>query len=177
MTEFSIIEAKKYHCGEMARKLRHAHKEAIVKLGINTHRELLSRFNDSSFRRAWLINGKLAALGGVTGPLLAGYGYIWVAFTADALRYPLEIIKEARRQLDEIMLTKTELMTTIIGGDEAARRFAVFLGFHADHAEGSPATSIFGRRRLNDFLIQEEKFRIPITSGYIIPLGYHPNEE
>jgi hypothetical protein len=53
---------------------------------------------------------------------------------------PIALVKEARRQLGEITVAKRELATTIIGEDEAAKRLAVFLGFHvADEGPGKTA--------------------------------------
>lgn len=127
--EFLIVEAKAYHCGLMARKLRTEHLNAVLALGINPHRELRHCFDVSSFRRAWLIDGKLAAIGGVTGPVASSHGYVWLAFTNEALRFRCEIVREATRQLDAITMVKRELMTSIIEADQTAKRFAEFLGF------------------------------------------------
>lgn len=138
MTEFQIVEAREYHCGQIIRRLREEHHAAIAGLGVNAHREIRANFADSAYRRAWLINGRLAALGGVTGPLASSQGFIWLALTAQATRYPLEIVKEARRQIDHILETKRDLVTSLIPGDRTAIRFATFLGFEIAHTSMVP---------------------------------------
>jgi hypothetical protein len=173
-TTFSIVPAKPWHCGQMCRLLRHERRRATALVGMDAHRELRELFDQSAFRRAWLADGEMIGLGGVTGSLLAPRGYVWLALSEMARRYPLAVVKQARRQLDEIMVTKRELATTIIGGDEAAKRLAVFLGFHVqDEGPGQPAYSRYGRRTLHKHLETETELRIPVGRGYAIPMGYH----
>lgn len=79
MTTFATIEAKAWHCGQMARKLRRAHAHAAARIGTDVHTSLTEMFQASPWRRAWLIDGKLAALGGVAGPMMADSGFVWLA--------------------------------------------------------------------------------------------------
>ncbi len=99
MTTFEIIEARPWHCGQMCRQLRHEHAQALVRMAVNSHREMKSCFDQSSYSRAWLIDGRLGAIGGVTGSLLDPAGYVWLAISQDAMRYPKAVVREARRQL------------------------------------------------------------------------------
>lgn len=177
MTEFRTIEARAYHCGQMCRLLRIEHQEAVAQIGIDAHRELRARFEASVFRRAWLINGKLAALFGVTGGMLSSGGFLWLALSVEAQRHPVAIVKEGRRQLDDIMRTKRELATTILGHDHAALRLAIFFGFHvSDHGPGKRAIDCQGRRVLSRFVRDVPDHRMPIGSGYAIAMGYHHEE-
>ena len=54
-------------------------------------------------RKAWLIDGKLSALGGVTGSKMSSTGFVWLALSSAAMKYPIQIVKTARAQLDEII--------------------------------------------------------------------------
>jgi hypothetical protein len=170
---FEVVEAKPWHCGAMVRLLRREHQRAVAMVGLNSHRELRGAFDDSIFRRSWFINGKLAAIGGVTGPALSSYGVIWLAFSEAATRYPLAIVKEMRRQIAEIMRTKRLLICSILEGDEAAERLAIFLGF-VPQAEGGyilPASSRFGRLEVARHLKDAERLRLP-TGGYTRLMSY-----
>lgn len=124
-----IVEAKPYHLGRILRRLRDEHRAGLIATGVNAHRELRDMFAASSFRYAWLVDGQLAAVGGVTGSMLSSAGQVWLAVAEDATRFPLAMVKEARRQLARILASKTELTTTILCGDKTSRRFAAFLGF------------------------------------------------
>ncbi len=126
---FSIIEAKPYHCGQMARRFRPEHGAEVVKLGVSAHHELRKRFAESWFRRSWMIEGELVALGGVTGTPLSASGMVWLAMTPRATQYPQHAAKEARRQIVGLMEMKHELWTWLVPGDLPCTRFATLLGF------------------------------------------------
>lgn len=170
---FQIIPAKPWHCGAMVRKLRLEHRKAVAQLGLDSHRELFDRFGQSCYRRALLIDGKLEALGGVTGSALSGEGYVWLALSAKAARYPLLLVREARRHLDLVMQTRSVLVTTVLDGDHAAQRFAIFLGFVLAHDEtAQPAASRAGRRVLADRAAIDPEARIDLGAGSAVVLAY-----
>jgi len=138
MAEFRVIEAREHHCGAIVRRLREGQRTALIGLGVNPHREIRTNFDTSAFRRAWMVDGRLGALFGVTGPLLAARGYCWLAMSHEGTKYPVEIVKETRRQFGAIMQTKRELYTTLLPEDGAALRFADFLGFEQAHTAPVP---------------------------------------
>lgn len=174
---FEVIEAKPFHVGKIVRHMRVEHRSAIESLGLDVHRELRSVFNDSAFRKAWLIDGRLAALGGVTGSVLSGLGYVWLVLAQDASRHPKAIVREARRQLRLIMKTRTEIATTILPDDDGAQRLAIFLGFHVSHGDdGAPARTRAQRIGLRRLLKDRKSLHIPLGLGcdrFAIPMGYH----
>ncbi len=131
MGRFEIIPGRQYHCGQIIRRLRAEHRAAVVSLGIAPHQSLRANFDISMFTRAWLIDGELAGLGGVTGSEISSTGYVWLALSEKATRYPVEIVKETRRQMARIMVTKRDLVTLIIPEDKTSLRFATWLGFEA----------------------------------------------
>lgn len=175
---FQIIPAKPWHCGAMVRRLRLEHRIAVARLGLDSHRELFDRFGQSTLRRALLIDGRLEALGGVTGSALSGEGYVWLALSAKAARYPLVLVREARRQLEMAMQTRSVLVTTVLDGDEAAKRFAIFLGFvPAGDAQAMPAASRAGRRVLAATLATDPDTRVAIGSGAAVALAYRSEQQ
>lgn len=171
MPIFEIKEAKAYHAGQMMRLLRVEHYRAVAQLGVNGHKELRDRFDSSAFRRIWTIDGRLGALGGVTGSLLDPSGYVWLAMSWDAARYPMQIVREARKQLASLSIVKRNLATTILDGDETALRFAVFLGFRPA-TSGAPAQSKEGRKHLIREATHDPDLRIPIGNGFSVAMLY-----
>lgn len=129
MTTFEVVEAKPYHCGRIIRRLRDEQAKAMTRVGVNSHKELRERFDESFYRKAWLIDGKLAGIGGVAGMALSSTGYLWLALTEDAARHPVAMVREAKRQADEILRIKNRLMCSVVGENSKAYLFAVFLGF------------------------------------------------
>lgn len=132
MSEFLVVDASRRHCGIISRRLRAEHRRAVVALGFEPHKGLVECFETSAFRRTWMIDGELAGLGGITGSLLSAEGMVWLALTELATRYPVQMVKEARRQLEQVGMTKRSLVTSLLENDEAAERFARFLGFVPD---------------------------------------------
>jgi hypothetical protein len=174
MTRFEIIDAKPFHCGQIVRHLRIEHRAAVAPTAMDAHRNLRSLYDDSIFRRAWALDGKLAGIAGISGPSISSVGFAWLAMTQAATSYPVAVIREGRKFLADAMVTKRELATTILGGDDGAKRFAVFLGFHCDHdGPGSPAFSRPARRDLARFIDTNPDIRIPTGRTYAIALGYH----
>lgn len=174
---FEIVEAKRHHCGIMARAMRVNHQRVADMPIASLHREIASCFDQSHFRKAWLIDGNLAALGGVIGTLASPSGTVWLALTEKATRYPIAIIKEARRQLDRLMFTQREIVSTVLLDDAPARRMAIFLGFHVAHeGTGSPACSRGSRRTLDDQLESFDSRILTIGSTRAIVMGYHEIE-
>ncbi len=169
---FEIVEAKPFHCGAMARLLRREHAAILARRGDDIHRELRGCFDQSAFRRAWLIDGRLAALGGVTGTALSSDGMLWLALTQEATRHPKAIVDEARRQLDGLMQVKRRLSAFIHGGDEAALRLAIFLGFTIDGVSSPAPASRAGRRLLADEVKSNAELRTPLGPSFVTPLHY-----
>src|SRR6185312_7041922 len=103
---WEVVEAKPWDVGAVIHRLRPSHMEALERVGINrraAHRELRRNFDMSSFRKTWKRDGRVLAVGGVTGDLLTDQGYIWLALTGEAVGFPVQMLKEARRQLGKIM--------------------------------------------------------------------------
>ncbi len=138
MPLFTLTEAKPYHCGQMIRLLRKEQRNAMIALGVDQHRQLRTCFDGSAWRKAWLIDGKLAGLGGVLGTQLSSGGYIWLAFSDEATKHPQVMVKLVRRELAEIMQVKRMLVTTVYGEDKTSARFAEFMGFTEDGLDPDP---------------------------------------
>jgi len=127
---FQIVDGKRFHCGQIARTLREDHTGALVKLGIAPHRQLYECFTGSWYCKAWLIDDKIAGLGGVEGPLISGTGYVWLALSQWASTgFPRAMYREAKRQLANMMDGRQQLITNILLDDYPSYNFAKHLGF------------------------------------------------
>lgn len=178
MVDYTIVEAKPWHCGQMSRLLRHEHQEAIAKIGVNTHRELRAAFDESCFRRACIVDGKVIALWGVVSPEISAYGIVWLAVAQAIRKYPIALIKEVRHQLAEMMLVKRFLICTVLDNDETAKRFAAFLGFvpEVDGHYDPPAETRFGRMEVARKLKESQPAILP-SGGQVRMMAYRQPEE
>lgn len=128
-SRLTIAEAKIWHCGLVARRMRKAHVEGFDRAGTSSHAELRAIFNLSAFRKVAILNGHIIAMGGVSGTLATSVGFIWLALTDAATNHPVSLMREARNQIKSLMQTHGRLETMILEDDDAAMRFAVRLGF------------------------------------------------
>jgi hypothetical protein len=131
MTQFVVKDAGRWHCGQMARQIRVDQAAGTRDLGFKTHEGIATAFAMSSTRKAWLIDGRLGALGGMIDTLGSGVGIIWLSITQDATRYPVTMFKTARAWLELFTENKSALRTTIVISDKASVEFANRLGFLA----------------------------------------------
>ena len=132
MPEFSLIEAKPYHCGRMARLLRSQHRELVAGLGFDVHRELKNAFDRATIKKAWLVDGRLIALGGMETTLMSSDATVWLALSEEAKKYPLSLMRMLKREIEIASGMKRALSTVLIRADAPSLRFAEFLGFEIE---------------------------------------------
>lgn len=149
MPLFETIDAKAHHCGQIVRVLRREHRDALIMLGVDAHRELRACFDASYLRRAWFADGRLIGLGGIMGAAMSSSGFIWLALSEQATRYPVAAVKEARRQIAEALATKATLIAGTVTGDFTSARFIHALGFTL-HARKRAGDSWVLRRSMQE---------------------------
>lgn len=148
-----ITDAKRFHCGQMARQMRVDHHASLLKMGVSIHQELRSTFDLSYYSRAAFADGHLAAIWGMEGSIMSSSAKVWLVLSQYAMRFPITILRQAKAELVFMTATKTELVTTLIPDDEAAHRLAVHLGFESpDGFSFGPAQTRMMRGELLDHL-------------------------
>lgn len=129
---FERIEAKPLHCGQLARTLRTEHRRILSDMQVPTHHELRAAFDASIMRRAWLMDGVLSGIAGLTATAASSEGVLWLAITDEAAAHPFHVAREALRFLKEVMMTRRRVSTTMLADDKAGVQLAYFLGFNTD---------------------------------------------
>lgn len=130
MIAYTTTEARPHHCGALIHKLRSEQRAIALGLGVSAHKHLRLAFDNSGITRAWVDeDGSILALMGVSGPLLMTEGTVWAALSQEATRYPIQIVKQAKKQLMSIMLIKHRLYADPFVADPISIRFAKRLGF------------------------------------------------
>lgn len=128
---FETIQATTRHVAAITRRMLPGHEAAIIRLGIDAHRELATIFAQSLWARTWLVDGKIGGVGGITGTLASPSVFVWLVVSRDGAQFPVQMVKEARRHLDEMLETHDAVTTTIFAGDDVSFRFASRLGFRS----------------------------------------------
>lgn len=129
-------QAQVWHCGRMARTMRHEHAQIMEAMKARAHRELRDTFDASSLRRAFFLNDQLVGLAGVRGTMGESSGEIWFVTTDEmSERHPLMLARTALRFMKRVMLTRYAVSTFIFADDKPGVRLAYFLGFSVDRRE------------------------------------------
>lgn len=137
-----LVDAQPYHCGQIVRRLRSEHAAIMKRAGANLHRDLRLHFDSSSYRKAWLVDGKLMAVGGIEGPKAASSGVGWLALSQDAPKVGWQFARVALREFEALFPVKRQIATLILKDDTASVRFAYFLGFRVERSDTVNGVSV-----------------------------------
>lgn len=169
MSGYRVVPASIRHIRPMSKHVRAAACVTLASFGFEPRRALHRAFIASSYCRTALIDDKPIAMWGVQSVLLGDTAFAWLVLSERVTQMPLAVVREARAELAKVMVSKSEIAITVLPDDEAAIRFAVFLGFHdRDNDDGR-----MSRRDLCEAIRSDPKHRIPLGENYAIALGYH----
>lgn len=162
-----IVVASIRHIRPMSKRLRTAACITLGRFGENPRRGLHRAFIASNYCRTALIDGQPVAMWGVCGALMSNVASVWLVIAEDIVNLPLSIVREARAELAHVMGNYHELVTTVLPDDNAAVRFALYLGFQGyDEDDDMP------RKARYESLMSDPRHRIPVGDSYVIGLGY-----
>ena len=162
---FELREAQLWDCGQIIRRLRPEH---VAAFGGAYYAALRRAFDRSAISYSFFIDDELMAIYGVTGTLLAPFGYVWSAFAAKALkRFPVTLTREARRHLRWLSTLKMELVTGVMSEDRTSIEFAVAVGFR-------PKGNLkdLNRREMAAYISDTPALRIPFGDKFVIALRH-----
>jgi hypothetical protein len=167
---YEVVPTRALHIRPMAAKLRAAACFGLGRHGFDPRRALHKAVNNSRICKTALVDGQPEAIWGVQAPLLSEAGFVWLAMSDHVTQYRKAIVSEARRQLSEMMLDYSELVTTVLPEDRTSISFAIFLGFHDRHRDRN---AVPRRKELEAELVQDPQYRIASGDSYVIALGWH----
>lgn len=130
--QYQVVEARWHHCGALARKIRNGHWLSYVEAGLDIRALLHELWGASYHRKSWLRDGRIIAMGGLTGTMLSRSARIWFAVAPEAEKQRFAFLRMVLSNLDEVSREKRELLTTVATNDATGRRFAEWLGFVED---------------------------------------------
>lgn len=172
--KLDIVPGRLRFCGQLCRALRVDHAYALMRRDVPIHRELRAMFARSFYTRAAFIDGHLAAMWGAEGSMIGSEAFLWLALSQYALRYPVTVLRHARREIELLASTRQTLVTTVIPEDEPALRLATFLGFESpDGFGGGPARSAISRRNLIQYMERSPHLLVQAGGAQQIGLVWH----
>lgn len=167
--DYSIVPGSVRHIKPMASRMRAAACITLQDYGYLPRAALHRVFVRSLYCRAALVDGRPVAMWGVVGTLLNETAYVWLVMSDEIAHIPRTIVREAKRELAGIMKGYREIAATVLPDDDAAIRFAVYLGFHDRDDEADDGTRKATAREIRE----NPRHRIPVGDQFVIGLGYH----
>lgn len=129
MSLYHVVPASVRHIKPLAETLRPAACETLARFGLDARRGLLTTFRASRYRRTAIIQGRPVAMWGTHGGMLSDHAELWAAFTTEAVRFPLAIVRGARKELAALTEGGIWLYAKVSKDDEKALLFAETVGF------------------------------------------------
>jgi len=164
---FEIVPTSVRHIRPMARRMRGAVAVSLSGYGFDPRKALHRVVLDSAYCRTAKADGFPIAMWGIVAPALASTAYVWLVMSDEVAKMPRSVVVTAREELAAIMESYDEIATTVLPDDEAAIRFALYLGFHDDDEE-EPASHKVRAKRLRE----NPHNRIPVGDGYVVAVSY-----
>ncbi len=168
--DYEIRRASILDVRPMATRMRAAACVTLQSFGFKPRQALHRVYISSFYCRTALIDDRPVAMWGIMGTLMSECAYVWLVMSDGIANVPRTIIREAKAELSEIMANYSDVATTVLPEDDAAVRFALYLGF----ADRAGEFRNMPRKDLERELRDNPRHRVPIGDQYVLGLSYHP---
>jgi len=131
---YEIVPSTLVHVRTIARTMREDERAEIAAVGWKPRHLVHALYRSSDESWCALVDGKVAAVWGVRGPLMSETADVWL-FTSPAIeRIKHAFFKEARMRLSDLMATRRKLWSSVTPGHQKSIRFWTMLGFRLTDA-------------------------------------------
>ncbi len=113
----------------MADVMRDDIADTAIKLGISPRRALWKSWKNSIFSKTAFINGRIAAIWGLSGDTFGDIGYPWLILSPCADDYPFRVAFVFRKELNKMQEMYPELEDYVDARNEKAIRLLDIMGF------------------------------------------------
>jgi hypothetical protein len=124
-----IVPMTGAHATALAPRLRPFDRQESESAGLPARAALWRCYRASHVAKAALVDGEVAACWGCCGPLLSPVGYPWLLTSAMVARVPVTLLREGRRETEQMLIVHPALEGYVLASYRAAIRFLGALGF------------------------------------------------
>lgn len=133
MANIEIIPAMPQHVLELRSTLREADICEVMRFGLPLRKAMYRSFKNSIFSRVALVDGKIAALWGLSGILLGETGHPWLLTgTQSEAVSPLTFARIYKREVEEMITHFPVLTNWVDAGYNKSVRLLEMIGFTLD---------------------------------------------
>ena len=130
-----VVDCLPVHIREISTRLRALDAAEIQAAGMEPKAALWRSWKRSHYRRAFLVNGMVGAVGGCKGKLLDAVGEPWLLTSPEVEGAKLSFVKEARRELNSVLSVHSVLRNYVMARYTRAIGLLGFLGFAIGHMD------------------------------------------
>jgi hypothetical protein len=131
MIDLQRIEATMAHAKELGPRLRQADKDEVqAACGLAAEDALILAVAHAKKAHAWLLDGELVAISGISGSLIDdGVGVIWMLASDGVERVPKLLLKGQRQYVRDLLQGHDMLLNFVDNRNIKAHRWLRWLGF------------------------------------------------
>ena len=126
---FVLEDCTLAHIRSIIPKLRVWDRKELSATETAPRHALISLWRNSFLRRAYTVDGEIAAVWGCSGSIADETGELWLFTTPIVERVPIKFIKEARRSIEELLRIKRILVSAVLADYACAVKTYRLLGF------------------------------------------------
>jgi len=128
--EITIEKTTARHIGEMAEVMQEQTAEIARKMGCDPRRLLWQSYRRSLMCKSVFINGKIAAIFGISGVLYGEVGQPWLIMSDEVSDYPFKVAFIYRRELENFQSMFPVLEDYVEEGNKKAIRMLELMKFN-----------------------------------------------
>lgn len=125
----NIIDTIPLHLREMADAMQLDSAETAVKMGMTPLKALWSSYRQSIICKSAFINGKLAAIWGISGMMFGDTGRPWLVMTPETQKHPMRVAFRYRQEIKKMLNMFPILEEYVPQTNEKSIRMLELMGF------------------------------------------------
>lgn len=133
--KIEIVPMEIRHIPELIDNIREGDRDECTALGLTPKQTLIAAYKESLVKKATLLDGKVAALWGVSGTYLAPESYIWLLTSKEVDKAPLHLAAAYRREVRKLLEVFPFLTNYCDFAYKKSLRMLELCGFTVDEPE------------------------------------------
>lgn len=125
----TITNTTPWHLREMAEAMQADSAETAVKMGMTPLKALWSSYRQSVICKSAFIDGKLAAIWGISGNMLSEVGKPWLVLTPETQNYPMRVAFRYKQEINKMLEMFPVLEEWVPEDNEKSIRMLELMGF------------------------------------------------
>jgi len=127
-----VVPSKISDVYRLCAMMRDRDRDEALALGVDPKRAMRAQFRAAVQRKTYFVDGKIVAMSGLCGPLLANVGNPYLVTAKGVERFPVAIVRHARAAVDQMLMLRQRLEGYVLADYTGAVRLLEVVGFTLD---------------------------------------------